>query len=90
MVAINKNERKEYVELIASLVAANFRYLLESHDYDQADFEGPPMAISTAELHELFGKSFRMELLVKEEFDKPRFGDLRGFWHTTILSPLRL
>lgn len=72
LVAINKNERKQYVALMTSLVSTDFRYLLETYEYDQTKYGGTPRTFSDDELKELFGARFNLKHLSKVDFPLPQ------------------
>ncbi|XP_048763324.1 probable thiopurine S-methyltransferase isoform X2 [Ostrea edulis] len=55
IVAINKDERQRYSENLTSLLSPDCRYLLETLEYDETKYPGPPFYVSEQQVHDLFG-----------------------------------
>ena len=47
--------KKRYAEHIQSLLANDFRYLLDTYDYDQELYPGPPHSVKIEEIQKLYG-----------------------------------
>lgn len=73
LVAIDKSDRHRYAELMKSLMTNDCRYLLETLDYDEAKFEGPPYFVSEQKIRELFGSTLQMCFLEKKEIFSEEF-----------------
>ena len=56
-VAIEREDRKQYVQLMLSMMSSKFRYLLAAVEYDPTRFEGPPRHVDNEEVTEYFAKS---------------------------------
>jgi thiopurine S-methyltransferase len=56
-VAIERDDRKKYVQLMLSMMSSKFRYLLAAVEYDPTRFEGPPRHVDKEEVTEYFTKS---------------------------------
>lgn len=62
-VALKKTLRAQYARKMCEFLPMGCQYLLLTVNYDNADFQGPPHAISPEEVHELFGEHFSIELI---------------------------
>ncbi len=67
LVALPPSMRRGYADKIAELIPTGGRGVLVSYDYDQGQRPGPPFAVPYAEVQDLFGGAFDVELLVEEE-----------------------
>lgn len=67
LVALPSGTRARYVEHVYGQLPDGFRVLLITLDYDQAEMEGPPFAVSGAEVRRLFGG--RAGVMLVEERD---------------------
>ncbi|XP_064605848.1 probable thiopurine S-methyltransferase [Liolophura sinensis] len=56
LVAINRDDRKKYSELILSLMNPDCVYLLHTVTYDHSKYEGPPRSTTLDEVQQLYGK----------------------------------
>ena len=45
-----------YAKLLKSLLNENFSYLIDTMQYDQSQFSGPPLSVPVEEVKRLFGK----------------------------------
>ena len=75
LVALPRSRRAAYVEHLASLLPHQTRGLLVTLDYEQSAMEGPPFAVSAAEVEALFHPAFRIEQLL----DADRLDAFPGF-----------
>ncbi len=67
LIALLPKMRRRYVEMINSLVPATAPHFLISLDYEQSRMDGPPFAVSDAEITELYGERFLIDCLQSEE-----------------------
>lgn len=67
LVALPPEMRRRYALKLAALIPSGSRVLLISYDYDQTEMAGPPFAVLTDELKDLFGGAFTVELLADED-----------------------
>lgn len=58
LVALPVDMRRSYVTLLNNLIPARVPHLLVSLDYDQDRMDGPPFAVSDAEIHTLYGDRY--------------------------------
>lgn len=47
---------QSYAKLLKSLLNENFAYLIDTMQYDQSQYPGPPLSVSVEEVTKLFGK----------------------------------
>lgn len=69
LVALPESMRKRYVEVTTRALAPGGNYLLIVYEYDQTKLEGPPFSVSEKEIHELYGKYFRIKLMENQRPD---------------------
>ena len=67
LVALPPEMRRRYAINLAALIPSGSRVLLISYDYDQTEMAGPPFAVLTEELKDLFEGAFTVELLADED-----------------------
>lgn len=67
LIALPPAMRRRYVAQLDALLPSGWRGLLVVLDYPQAQKDGPPFAVSDAEVHELYGEGWQIEPL--EEAD---------------------
>ncbi|CAH1776284.1 unnamed protein product [Owenia fusiformis] len=72
LVAINRDQRKEYSQLMHSLVKDDGKYLITASQYDMDQYSGPPHCVTPADMETLYGEKFEIEIL--KEFNMPSFG----------------
>jgi thiopurine S-methyltransferase len=65
--ALPPEMRRRYSLKLASLLPSGSRVLLVTFDYDQAEMAGPPFAVTTKELEELFAVDFTIEPLIETD-----------------------
>lgn len=84
LIALRKKQRKKYAQTLLSLCKPHTQILMNAFEYEQDEMAGPPFAVFTDELHELFGHQFNIKLLHKESI----FDDLAKFQHRGLSSYL--
>ena len=72
LVALPLEMRTQYVAHLQHILPAGTKILLITMDYDQSLMQGPPFAVSKAEVHHLFSQAHRIEQLA--EVDSQRKG----------------
>jgi len=66
LIALPEAMRKSYTEKMLELLDPGVRTLLITLTYPQHEMDGPPFSVSEEEVHDLYGKSFKIEkILVK-------------------------
>jgi len=75
LIALPPDMRPRYAARLAELVPAGCPSLLITLDYDQAQMNGPPFAVSAPEVQTLFGDAFDIEALAAVDVlaEQPRF-----------------
>ncbi|XP_062582862.1 probable thiopurine S-methyltransferase isoform X1 [Saccostrea cucullata] len=63
MVAINREDRSRYAEVLVSLLSPDCRYLLETLEYDETKYPGPPFYVSDQQIYDLFGEKMNITKL---------------------------
>jgi len=71
LIAIEPERRPEYVRQLASQMRSGAALLLVSLDYDPSRMDGPPFALTDAQVRELFATDFDAERLLREPADLP-------------------
>lgn len=71
--AINIQERINYVNIMKSILAKDFRYVLNGYEYDDTIFQGPPRHLPRDQVFNLFKDFCEVDILeeVDEEGDRP-------------------
>lgn len=87
LVALPKDMRKDYAALLKKVLNAGGKYLLVVYEYDQAQMEGPPFSVDEAEVQELYGDAFKIELLESEllNLESGKFSALKDLKLKTYL-----
>ncbi len=67
MIALPPDMRPGYARHLQSLAPASAPRLLVTLDYEQAQMDGPPFAVSEAEVCALYGDSFQIEKIFSED-----------------------
>ena len=67
LIALPPEMRRCYVNLINRLVPASAPHLLISLDYEQSQMDGPPFAVSDAEIRMFYGERFEVDCLQTDE-----------------------
>lgn len=75
LVAINPGDRKRYADVMLSLTAKSFQYLLAVLSYDPTKHAGPPFYVSDAEVRKLFGSACNIHCLEKADALEQRHKD---------------
>jgi thiopurine S-methyltransferase len=75
LVALPAEMRRRYVQHLQGLLAGGTQTLLISFDYDQQQMDGPPFAVSDAEVRSLYGDGHEIELLSQTDVldQEPKF-----------------
>jgi thiopurine S-methyltransferase len=100
LVAINRDLRPQYVEIMDTVLAPGGKVLIAALDYDQSEMEGPPNALSLEQVKSLYfglpeGKDrYTVELLSADKDDGSRFlkahgGQLSDVTNVSILVTKR-
>ena len=80
IVAIEKPERREYVEHLISFLDKAGRILLITMEYNQNQMEGPPYSVPAKEIESLFAPLSSLKLLETRDILDDRFRD-KGLTH---------
>ncbi len=77
LIALPPPMRLRYARRIAELLPPGSAGLLIVHEYDQSRMSGPPFSVEVAEVQQLFGADFDIELLERRELiaESPRFAE---------------
>ncbi|MBU2013880.1 thiopurine S-methyltransferase [Stutzerimonas chloritidismutans] len=67
LIALPHAMRQRYTALMSSILPAGCQQLLVTLDYDQAEMEGPPFAVGTSEVRDLYAAEWSVELLEAKE-----------------------
>jgi thiopurine S-methyltransferase len=67
LVALPIQLRQKYVQHLKNILSKKASILLIAFEYDQSKMEGPPFAVHEAEIHELYGDSYEIKLLLNQE-----------------------
>lgn len=75
LVALPRPMRQRYVVHLCSLLSPGARILLVTFEYDQAQMDGPPFAVSDVEVRAHYDEGFEIERLAREDVieREPRF-----------------
>lgn len=67
--------RADYAQHLVDIIPASIKMLLVTLDYNQQKMEGPPFAVSDAEIQDLYQATFNIKLLKEAELieKEPRF-----------------
>jgi thiopurine S-methyltransferase len=88
LVALPPELRRRYVERLAELLSAGARGFLVTHDYDQAEMEGPPFSVPPIEVEGLFAPAFEVVPVSRHDAlpDNPKFRErgLTSFFESTF------
>ncbi|ODB97371.1 hypothetical protein A3196_11735 [Candidatus Thiodiazotropha endoloripes] len=63
LIALNPQQRKQFARLIIDLLPGHAKILLVTLEYPQDEMSGPPYSVGEAEIRELFGQNFTINLL---------------------------
>ncbi|TGZ52167.1 hypothetical protein CRM22_010677 [Opisthorchis felineus] len=67
LVAMAPSQRSKYVNYVSKLAAPDVRWLLETVDYPEGVYGGPPCRMTDEEYDALFGSGFTSELLAVDD-----------------------
>ncbi|MDZ7662186.1 thiopurine S-methyltransferase [Thiohalophilus sp.] len=67
LIALPPELRRRYVETLDTLVAATAPHLLITLDYDPARMDGPPFAVSEAEIQALYSDRYQIDCLQADD-----------------------
>lgn len=67
LIALPPDMRRRYVAHLGALLPGGCRGLLATLDYPQEERQGPPFAVSDAEVRELYDADWQVELLADED-----------------------
>ena len=72
--ALNASDRSKYSQLMLSVLAPNFLYLIDAYNYDTSLFGGPPLSVSQQDLEGYFGSCCDVQLVTSVDVsDDPYF-----------------
>uniref|UniRef100_S4R8E2 thiopurine S-methyltransferase n=2 Tax=Petromyzon marinus TaxID=7757 RepID=S4R8E2_PETMA len=77
LVAINASDRERFAAIMTDLMAPGCRYLLDTFNYNDLTFKGPPHYVPESEIRALYGERCDVELL---ESDKESMADRAERW----------
>ncbi|MCG8486660.1 MAG: thiopurine S-methyltransferase [Chromatiales bacterium] len=63
LIALNPQQRQQFASLITELIPSHAKMLLVTLEYPQDEMNGPPYSVAEAEVRELFGQHFTVNLL---------------------------
>ena len=66
LVALPIELRQKYVQHLKHILSKKANILLIAFEYDQSKMAGPPFAVHEAEIHELYGDSYEIKLLLSQ------------------------
>lgn len=66
LVALPGHQRRSYADHVLSICSSGTRMFLNTFEYPQSEMNGPPFAVFRAELEELYGSRFDIDLLHEE------------------------
>lgn len=84
LVAIPKENRKDYAQKIIALCNKDTHIFLQTFEYRQEEMSGPPFSVSEQEVKTLFGGHFDIEILHKQS----KFDELAKFQQRGLSSYL--
>jgi len=67
LVALPIKLRQKYAQHLINILSEKAKILLIAFEYDQSQMEGPPFAVHEAEIHELYGNSYEIKLLLNQD-----------------------
>lgn len=72
LIALPADMRKRYAEHMAALLPSGVPMLLVTLDYPEGEMAGPPFSVPPAEVERLYGDSFAIHLLAREDLADDR------------------
>lgn len=81
LVAMPKEMRKQYAEVITKTLRVGGKYLLITYEYDQSKLDGPPFSVDSDEVHELYQDHFSIKQMESKELKREgtKFSNLESF-----------
>jgi thiopurine S-methyltransferase len=75
LIALDQPNRQRYVDWMLSIIGENSNILLITLDYDQSEMNGPPFAVSQAEVASYYEKTFQIDIVTKTDIvdESPRW-----------------
>jgi len=75
LIAVDDSQRTNYCEHLLSIIPRSSNMLLITLEYNQPEMEGPPYAISSDDVWQLYKRNFSIELLERKEIldERPRW-----------------
>jgi thiopurine S-methyltransferase len=67
LIALPIESRQQYGQHLKNILPGTAKILLVTFEYSQAEMAGPPFSVSEAEVHELYGDTYGIELLLKQD-----------------------
>jgi thiopurine S-methyltransferase len=67
LVALPIELRQQYAQHLKNILPNTAKILLVTFEYGQTEMTGPPFSVSEAEVHELYGDTYGIELLLKQD-----------------------
>jgi thiopurine S-methyltransferase len=67
LVALPIELRQQYAQHLKNILPNTAKILLVTFEYGQAEMTGPPFSVSEAEVHALYGDTYGIELLLKQD-----------------------
>ncbi len=82
LIALPPEMRKDYAQHLTQLLPRGARIFLVTLDYPQLEMQGPPFAVSTSEVEDLYATNFKIECLDSQAIldNEPSFKK-RGLTH---------
>ena len=86
LVALPKEMRTTYAQVVIDALKPAGEYLLIVYEYNQNQLSGPPFSISDEEINDLFGNKFSISKMEVEEASKSgKFSELDYFLEKTFV-----
>lgn len=67
LVALPVELRQQYAQHLKNILPCLAKILLVTFEYNQAEMAGPPFSVRETEVHKLYGDTYGIELLLKQE-----------------------
>ena len=81
--SVNVEETSKYPQLMLSIVASNFLYLIDVNHYDTSLFGGPPLSVSQQDLEESFSPYCDIQLVASIDMSDGPLSKFRGLTYVT-------
>lgn len=86
LVALPPGMRQDYAKHLMEILPEKTPMLLIAMDYDQSLRNGPPFAVSDAEIHQLYGGHYQIEKVEEDRFSRKGIETVES---TYLLKPSR-